>query len=183
MDCRITYTRDSLQRAGAFSILESWVATGLLGLMMLAMVCFIMYTGRSFAGLQNYVDLEQCSQRALDTMTMDVRQTRSLKSLTTNQLVFRDWDGADLTYSYNPGAGTLVKSKGGNRQTLLTSCDFLVFSNFQRTPIACSDAQYPATLSATNTKLVSVTWVCSRMITGTKINTESVQTAKIVIRN
>jgi hypothetical protein len=31
-------------------------------------------------------------------------------------------------------------------------------------------------------KLVQVTWVCSRSILGKKVNTESVQSAKVVIR-
>ena len=32
-------------------------------------------------------------------------------------------------------------------------------------------------------KLIDVSWKCSRKIMGEKLNTESVQTAKIVIRN
>jgi hypothetical protein len=32
-------------------------------------------------------------------------------------------------------------------------------------------------------KLVDVSWLCSRKILGRKVNTESVQTAKIVMRN
>ena len=34
----------------------------------------------------------------------------------------------------------------------------------------------------TNCKLIAVSWVCSRTILGSKMNTESVQTAKIIIR-
>ena len=75
-----------------------------------------------------------------------------------------------------------VRTKGGVSQVLLTECDFLTFSNYQRNPYYGQYDQYPVTTSPTNSKLVSLTWVCSRKITGAKMNTESVQTAKIVIR-
>jgi hypothetical protein len=64
---------------------------------------------------------------------------------------------------------------------LLTNVDFLSFQIFQRNPVAGTYDTYP-TSSATNCKLVSVSWICSRSILGSKLNTESVQTAKIVIR-
>ena len=43
------------------------------------------------------------------------------------------------------------------------------------------DCYAPATVA--NAKLVQVTWNCSRQILGNKANTESVQSAKIAIRN
>ena len=42
---------------------------------------------------------------------------------------------------------------------------------------------YSASNNPAICKLVSVSWRCSRTILGQKVNTESVQTAKIVIRN
>ncbi|MBI5387051.1 MAG: hypothetical protein HZA90_20460 [Verrucomicrobia bacterium] len=182
MDCKTTFISRGRGRAGGFSIIENWVAIAIFGILMAAVMGFSLYTGKSFAGLSNYVDLEQRSQLALDRMTKDIRMTQYLASFNTNQLVFQDNDGTPLTFTYNAGDKTLVRSKGGTNQVLLTECDFLSFSNYQRNPIAGTYEQFPTTLSATNTKLVSVTWVCSRKITGTKMNTESVQTAKIVIR-
>jgi hypothetical protein len=41
--------------------------------------------------------------------------------------------------------------------------------------------QYP-TASASTCKLVQLDWICSRPIIGTQKNTESVQSAKVVIR-
>jgi hypothetical protein len=182
MDFRITSTKIAGQRVAGFSVAESWVAMGLVGLMLLAVVSFTMYTGRSFAGLSNYVDLEMYSQKALDQMTRDIRQTKCLTSISTNQLVFKDFDDLPLTFTYSAGDRTLVRAKNGTSTLLLRECDFLCFSNYLRNPIPQTQEEYPVTLSASNTKLVSVTWICSRTITGTKLNTESVQTAKIVIR-
>ena len=183
MDCRATFTsRKAGPRTAGFTLVESWFTIAIVSMMMLAVASFGLYSGKSFAGLGNYVDLEIHSQQALDKMTKAIRQTQCLTSISTNQLVFLDWDGASLTYAYSPGARRLTSSKNGVTDVLLTECDYLCFSNFQRNPIGGTYDQYPVTTSPTNTKLVSVTWVCSRTVIGTKLNTESVQTAKIVIR-
>jgi Tfp pilus assembly protein PilW len=182
MVCKTTSTRRARQRSAGFSIAETWIALGLTMLLVLATVSFTMYTGRSFAGLGNYVDLEMYSQKALDQMTRDIRQTKYLSAFATNQLVFQDSDDTPLSFTYSPTARTLVRAKGGASTVLLRECDYMCFSNFIRNPIPQTDGQYPVSLSVSNTKLISVTWVCSRTVTGTKLNTESVQTAKIVIR-
>jgi hypothetical protein len=64
---------------------------------------------------------------------------------------------------------------------LLTNCDFLTFQIFQRNPVSASYDVYP-TANAASCKLINVSWICSRSILGSRLNTESVQTAKIVIR-
>ena len=183
MDCKVTSTKRGIgQRSWGFSLVESWVTLALTSLMMVAVASFGLYTGKSFAGLSNYVDLETKSQHTLDTMTKAIRQTQGLTSISTNQLVFLDWDGNALTYTYDPNAKTLSQIKNGLTTVLLTGCSYLCFSNFQRTPVGGTYDQYPVTSSPTNTKLVSVTWICSRSILGSALNSESVQTAKIVIR-
>ena len=104
-----------------------------------------------------------------------------MTSFSSNQLVFRDYDGHSLSYTYSPDDQTLTRSKDGTNKLLLKECDFMNFQIFQRNPIGGTYDQYP-TAVVTNCKLVSVTWICSRKIIGSKLNTESVQTAKIVIR-
>jgi hypothetical protein len=71
--------------------------------------------------------------------------------------------------------------KGGVTEVLLTECDNLSFAIFQRNPINGTYNQYP-TASPATTKLINVTWTCSRKILGNTMNTENVQTAKVVIR-
>jgi Tfp pilus assembly protein PilW len=164
------------------TLVETLFSVGIGVLVLSALGSFLSYTGKSMVGLNNYVELERQSQLALDTMTRDIRQTKCLDSYDTNKLVFRDSDDALLTFEYKPDQKILTRSKNGVVQQLLSECDFLCFSNFQRNPVEGTFDQYPVTLSPTNTKLVSVTWVCSRTIVGSKMNTESVQTAKIVIR-
>ena len=64
---------------------------------------------------------------------------------------------------------------------LLTECDQLSFAIFQRNP-SNSVYDYFPTATATNCKMVNVNWTCTRKILGSAVNSESVQTAKIVIR-
>lgn len=147
-----------------------------------AMVSFSLYTGRGFAGVMNYVELEGQSRSALDRMIREIRQTVMLASYQSNRLAFVDQDTKPLVYEYSPDKRVLTRTKDGRTQTLLNGCDELNFTVFLRNPISGSFDQYPVAV-ATNTKVVQVSWVCSRSIVGSKINTESVQTAKIVIRN
>ena len=181
MVCRITSTDQCPPREVAYTLVEFMVAMGISALVILAVTSFLLYSGKSFAGLANYVDLEKNSQVALDTMTRDIRQASFLNSFSTNQLTFVDGDGLTLNYTYSPSARTLTKSKSGTNKVLLTECDYLNFSIYQRNAIGGTYDQFP-TAQATNCKLINVNWVCSRQILGTKLTTESVQTAKIVLR-
>jgi len=90
-----------------------------------------------------------------------------------------------LTYTWQTDGtnGTLIRSKNGDSTTLLTGCDSLDFGIFQRNPLSNKVDQIPTTLQASNTKVIQISWICSRQITGTRLNTESVQTAKVVLRN
>src|SRR5205823_172533 len=139
------------------------------------------YSYRSFAAQLNYVDLDQYSQRALDRMSQQIRQVKAMTDFGTNKLVFTDYDDVTLSFIYNPTNKTLVRMKGTQTDVLLTGCDSLTFSIYQRTPVAGTYDQYPATLATA--KLIQVQWLCSRPLYYNSLqNTESMQSAKIVIR-
>jgi prepilin-type N-terminal cleavage/methylation domain-containing protein len=177
MVCRTTST-DS--RAG-FTLVEFLITLAVGSIIFLAVAVLGLYAGRSFAGLANYTDLDARSRNALDRLTRDVRQVNRLAASSATALTFEDADGASLQYVYSPETRTLSRVKGSNTEVLLTECDSLSFSIFQRNPIGGTYDQFP-TGSAATTKLINVTWTCSRQILGTAMNTENVQTAKIVIR-
>ena len=173
---------------GGFGLVDMLVGIAVSSIILTALISFTVYAAKSLAAMTNYVDLEQKSQNALDTMTSDIRatkflvgyNTRLLNGVTiTNALTFKDWDNQDLTFNYDNNV--LVRQKGGQNIVLLTNVDYLSFQIFKRNPVPNTYEQYP-TSDATNCKLVSVSWICSRTILGSRLNTESVQTAKIVIR-
>jgi hypothetical protein len=165
------------------TLMELLVSVAICAVLLLGLAALIFYTGRSFAALANYVDLDATSRNALDIMSREIRQTRRLVSGSSTKLTFEDFDGKSLVYEYNSGARTLSRTKDGvaDPQPLLTECNFLEFLMYQRNPISGKYDQYP-TADAATCKLIQLRWVCSRDLITEKWNTESVQSAKIVIR-
>jgi len=165
----------------AMSLVELMIAVAA-GTITLAVVGKLtMYTAQSLVALSNYNDLDQASVNTVDIMTRDVRQTRNLTYYATNRLVFLDYDGGQLEYVFNKNAGTLSRIKGTRTKILLRQCDDLRFAIYQRNPSTNFSFYTASTVS--EAKLIDVNWKCSRQILRQKVNTESVQTARIVIRN
>ena len=181
MVCKITSTKKA--SCAGMTLTELMVAC-VVGLMVLGAACSLyFYSYRSFAAQLNYVDLDQYSHKALDRLSSEIRQVKNTTAFTTNSISFTDYDDATLTYIYSPDSKTLARIKGTSREVLLTGCESLAFSIYQRNPVGGAYDQYPAADLAT-CKLVQVQWNCSRAVTaGSQLNTESMQSAKIVIRN
>lgn len=162
------------------------VATALGGLIVVAVMALTFFSARSFAALTNYVDLDNRSRNALDVMSREIRQADRLTSGNDHALAFAFTDPTTsavftVSYTYNPETRELVRIQGTERKVLLSECDYLRFSLFQRNPINGTYDQYP-TANPDTCKLVQLSWICSRNILGKRANTESVQSAKVVIR-
>ena len=171
------------QRQAGLTLVELMVTVAISSLVLLGLAALIFYTGRSFAAMANYVDLDAKSRNALDTMSREIRQTKRVVTGTSTNLVFEDFDGTDLAYTYDASTRTLTRTKNGvpDAEPLLTECNFLEFAMYQRNPKSGVYDQYPTATEAT-CKLIQLKWVCSRDLIQARRNTESVQSAKIVIR-
>ena len=154
-----------------------------------------LFGSRSFAAMGNYADLDAKSRNALDLMSRDIRQATRVtgfkNSGTTKWLtVTNGAQGTAITYTWSGGPRTLVCQKTGQPdQVYLTECDRWDFELFQRAPKKGGSYVF---VPATNTAgvydlsigtLINMTWKCSRTILGSRVNTESVQTAQVVLRN
>ena len=180
MVCKITFTRS--RPAAAFTLPEVLVASGMGVLLMLVIALLSVYSSRSFVAIANYVNLDQVSQLALDKMSREIRQAHALTDFSPTSLTLEDVNRKPVRFSYDPSARILVRFGDGVTNVLLAECDALQFAKFQRTTISNTfDAYEPAFV--TNTRLIQVTWTCSRKILGAKVNTESVKSAKVVLRN
>jgi hypothetical protein len=165
------------------------VAIAVSAIILTALLSFTVYAAKSFAAMENYVDLEQKSQYALDLMTSEIRQAICLTNSATRVLTTGERvtnfvafvDANNQLFSYNFTNDVLLRQQGGVDTLLLTNVDYLCFQIYQRNPKPGEWSQYDAGDFAT-CKLISVSWVCSRTILGSRLNTESVRTAKIVIR-
>jgi hypothetical protein len=159
------------------------------GLMILGSVVYTSISlSHSMVAISNYYQLDTSSRNTLDVMSRDIRNAGVLTSYATNAITMvgtnyggtpywftYNWDGSNMWRTYsNPASYTTT--------LMLSNCAYLAFSNYTRVPQA-NFTFNAVSGGATRTKLISISWKCSRSILGAKLNTESVQTAKIVIRN
>jgi hypothetical protein len=158
------------------------VVVGVFSLIMAAVMQTWMFTTRSFVAMGNYCDLDQKSRNTMDNMTRDLRQSKVVSYYSTNILTCSNIDGTTFTYGWDPVSQHVYKSQGGQTNVLLTGCTYLSYGIFIRNPTNLFWFPYSAINQSSLTKLVQVDWRCSRRILN-QYNTESVQTAKIVLRN
>jgi prepilin-type N-terminal cleavage/methylation domain-containing protein len=201
MDFTNTISRPHKARCSGLTLVELLIAIGISGIIFVAVGMMIFFSGRSYAALANYVDLDNKSRQALDLMSKEIRQVDGVTGIgtvtltggqvVTNQLVLsgKETNGAayTITYTYTPTSAnkTLTRSKVGGlypgTNTLLTGCTYLNFGMFTRVPKDGTLDQFSSTDYAT-CKVVEIDWICSRKIFNQSDNTESVQSAKVVIR-
>jgi len=167
--------------AGA-TLLEYLFAIAVSTLVGLVIVGLSINSGRSFAAMANYSDLNASNVNALDQMTRDIRQAVRLTSYSSTQLEFSNGTNQPpVVFTYSPVKRTLLRQQGASTKVLLTECDSLNFAIYQGGALAGTYDQYPVA-SVGNCKVVAVNWSCSRTILGSKVNSEAGQSAKIVIR-
>lgn len=157
------------------------MALGVMSLIVLAVTTFTMFSGQTIVQLYNYVDLDDDNRTAIDQITRDVRQANRVKSCTTGTLTLEDADGLDIIYAFEPSTHRVVRLKNGVRTELLKECERFSFTLGQRNTQVGGYDVYEAATPAT-AKVVNVAWMCSRTVRGALKNTESVQTARIIIR-
>lgn len=178
-----------------FTLMEMMVAL-MAGLMILASVVYTSISlSHSMVAISNYYQLDTSSRNTLDVMSRDIRNAGALTFYATNTISMTgtnfsgqpywftyNWDGSNMwrTYSIGTFSGPAI-SYSTLTTLMLSNCAYLAFSNYTRVPQA--GFTFNAVSGTNRTKLISVSWKCSRSILGAKLNTESVQTAKIVIRN
>ena len=88
---------------------------------------------------------------------------------------------SNIVYTFSPITKTLSRREGNNTEILLRECDSLTFTVYGRNNVSNTWDQFVVT-NAAGAKLIKLNWTCSRSILGQAVNTESVQTAKIVLR-
>jgi hypothetical protein len=178
------------------TLVEVMIATSLGSMVLAAVGLLTLYGAKTSVAVVNYTDLDGKSRYALDLISREIRQANAVLSYQTNAsfktfTLTNNDQAAAITLTWDAGAGTVTMAKTGQPTvTNLTQCDRWDFAFYQRTPwvTGTNIIFYPATNSAGSLdlslcKLISMSWKCSRAIMGAKIDTESVQTSEIVLRN
>ena len=171
-----------VQRRAAFSLMEMMVAMAIGTILVGATVQLYLQTNRAFLAQFNYVDLDSQSRETLDRMSQQIRQATALTNGSSTNLLFIDSDGAMLSFTYNPVSRRLIRTKGTNSTVLLKGCDTLRFLFFQRNPVG-GNGDFVTCTNPAACKLIQVAWTCSRDMLTQQAHTESIQTAKVMLRN
>lgn len=190
-------TLKSLPRRAApvtgFTLVELLMAIGLGSVLMVVLMGFYISAMRSFVAMENYRNMDAKSSSALDILSREIRNSTVLtgfvsnQSLTLSNATARGGLGQFNIVTYDSVRRTLVLQRTGQPTlTNLTECDAWSFQIFTRAPdlttFSTNIIFYPAATAA-ECKLIQMSWKCSRTVLGSKLNTESVQTAQIVLRN
>ena len=177
---KINSIRRSL--SAGFTFMEMMIATTIGLMAMSALGTLSLYTARSFLAMSNYSELSQQSRNALDIMTGEIRQANRLISGEGSSISLEDWDGKKLVYYYNDDLNQLIREKEDeDPKVLLENCEVFTATLFQRNPVEGEYEQYPSATSWT-CKLIQLDWRCAKSVMGDRVNSEVVQSAKIVIR-
>ncbi len=192
MDFKPTSTKKSARlKLAGMTLVEIMVAMGIGGVILAVVGSLSLWSGKGFAAMANYAELDAASRNALDQITRDIRQVQGLNTYTdtstVKELALIDSDGQPLYFRYNKVGKTLTRVKSGESFTLLRDCTMLNFNLYQRNNVSNTFNQYlvaTGTNASLTCKVVQIDWICSRRLLPTElINSESVQTAKIVIRH
>lgn len=174
-------------RRRGHTLLELMIAVGVFGIVALALSTLLVFSARSLASVANYVELDKENREAMDKLTREIRQARQVMACNSNSITILNGDGDQVSYAFEPLTKRMIRmsSDGSGAQVLLNDCDLLNFGLYQRNPVGGSYDIYPAASGAwqQTVKVVQLTWRTSRTLPGTPIvNSENVQTARIVIR-
>jgi prepilin-type N-terminal cleavage/methylation domain-containing protein len=175
--------------AAGFTLVEMMTSVAL-GLILLVGVAILYINGNeSFVAMANYQNLDKYSCNALDILTREIRGCSSVTSATTTALTLNNATlGKTVNIAFDSTGRTLILTTtiGGTATTVtnLVGCDTWGYSMFTAVPIiSTTNITFTATSSASSCKVIQMTWKCSRTYLGSKLQTESVQTAQIVLRN
>lgn len=168
-----------------FTILELALTTFVAAILFAAVVALTVFTAKNFFMVGNYVDMDSKSRNTIDLMSKEIRNASGLIDDTPTYLLFTNVSNHTSTkMSYDPSARTVSITKSGQTRVYLTGCDSWSYSLYNRVPDITSNniAFYPTT-DLNQVQLINLTWTCSRNVVGSKLNTEIVLTAQVVLRN
>jgi hypothetical protein len=175
--------------AGA-TLTELIVALGVGSMLLTAAATLSVYGARTFAAIGSYADLDAKGRNALDVLSWKVRGASAVlacesnlpvKSLTlTNSAaqtaITLTWDSDGRTF--------VLDETGQSTRTLMTDCDGWDFALYTRAPnMSSTNMAFNPAATLSDCRLIDMSWQCSRPVPGEKIMAESVETARVALRN
>lgn len=182
------FIKFSSRRRG-WTLLETMVATAVFSIGAAALGSTFLFSIRSMAALSNYTALDKMNQQAMDSMTKEIRQSKMIVDYTTNALQIVNGQGNTVTYLFSDYANRLYRivqppDAQWTYKVVLEDCSLIKFRVGQRNLQSNSWNYFPPTHGdfQHTAKVVDLSWKTSRTLPNGLVNSEDVQTAKIVLR-
>jgi len=182
MEFKLTKSHNRGSRA--FTLVEMMVGIAIGCLLLAAVATLYVFSMKSFGAMANYSEMNERSRYASDLISRDIRSCTAVDPATTpTKLVLVGPDGVSTTtYMYDANKLTLNRIQGADSKILLSGVDSVNFKLYERPNIGASYEDFPEA-TATSAKLVGFQWSCSRRLVGSVNNSESLEAAKVEIRN
>jgi prepilin-type N-terminal cleavage/methylation domain-containing protein len=180
--------------SAGFTLVEMMISVVISVFVIACIVTLAIISAQNFAATSNYVQMDAQSRNALDRASREIRSATALMSFSTNYpqflLLTNAYKGTSTTIFYSNNC-IVMRKTGWADQTLLTGCDGFSFQLFSRSPLIINNniSFYNSTNPTTGNvdqnycKVINLGWKCSRTIIGSKLSTEVVQSAQVILRN
>jgi hypothetical protein len=177
------------------SLVELMFASAISTVVIAIVMLLVVYAVRSFAALANYQILDQASSTTANEMSREIREATSVINFqnagSTKWVEFANTNASPvytIRYEWTEADQTLTSKRSDqtDAEVLLEGCERWDFTFQQRTPLKGPAFGFSTNMvNQAECKVVTMTWKCSRALGGgtSLFNTESVQTAQIVLRN
>ena len=176
-------------RSKGMSLVDMLITVGVASLVLTVLMSFYLFALRGVGAIGNYTQMDGKSQQAVDLMLREVREANlvvdyqnkssgawlKLANTTVSPSVTN-------TFTWDPTTGYLTWDKTSQAtRILLSGCDNWTFTFYIRVPD--SNGVFYSTTDASACKLINMSWKCTRNNITRKMNTESIVTAEVVLRN
>lgn len=177
---------------GGFTLVEVLVSIAVGLVVISSIMTLAIISAQNFAATANYVQMNDQSRNALDRISREIRNATALHAFSMSNpqylILTNDHNVSSATITYTNEV-LLLDRTGEPTMMLLTNCDSFSFQIFNRYPIVGTNITFALSTNVSGgldsqfTKVINMSWKCSRTILGSKLNTEIVQTAQVVLRN
>lgn len=183
------FIKTSPKTLRGFTLVEMMVAVGIFSIVGMAFMGTYMFSIKSMAAMYNYALLDAQNRQAMDQLTREIRQSKQVRAYTTNSITILTANddgstGPEVTYSFSPSTQKLLRQSPAGTKALLDNCNLLSFQLFTRCPSNAVFGSFPVAVNnwQQTVKVLQLTWRTSMTLPSGIINSENIQTARIVIR-
>ncbi|EEF61595.1 PilW family protein [Pedosphaera parvula] len=182
------HSKESIAKnRNGWTLVEMMISVGLGAVIMAAVASTYIFSNRTLDATANYAELDRQSRNALDKVTGVVREVAKATSISPTSVDLQTLpDAANhfYTVTFRSNNNTLEYiGTNGTTTVLLKGCSYFHFSYFQRTPLPNTTMLFNPASSADDTKVIIMDWVCKKTNYMSITDSESIQTAKVVLRN